>query len=336
MKYKAFISYSHAVDGHLAPAIQKTLQTLAKPWYKQKVFDIFRDETDLSTSPYLWGAIEDALKESGYLILMASPESAKSKWVKKEIDFWLKHKSINTILIALTEGIIEWDEKKNDFDWIKTTALPGSLKGKYKGEPNYANFIFAKNEDDLSLDSEEFDEAIRPIAATLHDKTVKELFGEIKKQHKKTLRLRNSIILVLLVFLFLLTFFGIKFYVEKRRTQIQLAMNYWEIARKAREEGNDLYSFHLFAEAVKENPDSEFHKTLLLDMNDYWQYLPLDNIFNIEMGVDGSAFNHDNTRILTCSHNWAQLLDVQTGRGFRCRRMAQNKERIYGLRQRAL
>jgi hypothetical protein len=103
VKYKAFISYSHADDWNLTPAIQKGLQSLAKPWYKMKAFNIFRDETDLSTSPYLWGTIEDALKESEYMILMASQKSAKSKWVKKEIEFWLKHRSIDTILIVLKQ-----------------------------------------------------------------------------------------------------------------------------------------------------------------------------------------------------------------------------------------
>lgn len=30
--YQAFISYSHAVDGELAPALQRALQGFAKPW----------------------------------------------------------------------------------------------------------------------------------------------------------------------------------------------------------------------------------------------------------------------------------------------------------------
>lgn len=32
--YEAFISYSHAADGQLAPAIQRALHRLARPWYK--------------------------------------------------------------------------------------------------------------------------------------------------------------------------------------------------------------------------------------------------------------------------------------------------------------
>jgi hypothetical protein len=31
MRYEAFVSYSHAVDGRLAPALQSALHRLAKP-----------------------------------------------------------------------------------------------------------------------------------------------------------------------------------------------------------------------------------------------------------------------------------------------------------------
>jgi len=32
MAYNAFVSYSHAADGRLAPAVQTGLQRLARPW----------------------------------------------------------------------------------------------------------------------------------------------------------------------------------------------------------------------------------------------------------------------------------------------------------------
>ena len=39
MAYDAFISYSHAADGQLAPAIQSALHRLAKPFYRMRDFD---------------------------------------------------------------------------------------------------------------------------------------------------------------------------------------------------------------------------------------------------------------------------------------------------------
>ena len=36
VRYDAFISYSHAADGKLAPNLQDALQRFAKPWYRRR------------------------------------------------------------------------------------------------------------------------------------------------------------------------------------------------------------------------------------------------------------------------------------------------------------
>ena len=50
MKYKAFMSYSHAADGELAPSLQSALQVFLKPFYRRRAIRVFRDETNLSAS----------------------------------------------------------------------------------------------------------------------------------------------------------------------------------------------------------------------------------------------------------------------------------------------
>ena len=45
--YTAFISYSHAVDGRLAPALQSALHGFAKPWYRLRALRVFRDQASL-------------------------------------------------------------------------------------------------------------------------------------------------------------------------------------------------------------------------------------------------------------------------------------------------
>ena len=44
--YRAFISYSHAADGKLAPTLQAALQSFAKPWYRLRSIRVFRDKTE--------------------------------------------------------------------------------------------------------------------------------------------------------------------------------------------------------------------------------------------------------------------------------------------------
>ncbi len=197
MKYKAFISYSHAVDSPLAAALQTALRLAAKPWYKLQVFDIFRDITDLSVSPHLWEDIESALDDSEHFILLASPPAAKSKWVKREIEHWLERRSLQTLILTVTQGHWRWDDKCGDFDWSRTDAIPQVLTGKFPGEPWIVDLRQITASDDLSLDNDDFLDAIKPILSTLHDKSVKEMFGEIHARHRANLRLRNLVITVL-------------------------------------------------------------------------------------------------------------------------------------------
>src|SRR5215211_6156050 len=96
--YDAFVSYSHAADGQLAPALQAGLQSLGKPWYRRRVLRVFRDKTSLSASPELWPSIERALAASRHFVLLASPEAARSRWVDHEVGWWLEHRSPATML----------------------------------------------------------------------------------------------------------------------------------------------------------------------------------------------------------------------------------------------
>ena len=85
---------------------------------------MFRDESTLAMTPRLWPAIEKALRDSRFFILMADPPSAQSEWVQKEVACWLETERAENMLIVWTGGNIVWDQAKNDFDWNRTTSLP--------------------------------------------------------------------------------------------------------------------------------------------------------------------------------------------------------------------
>src|SRR5262245_37569679 len=96
--YNAFISYSHTGDARLAGAIQSGLHRLAKPFYRLRALNVFRDKTSLAANPALWNAIQSALERSDYFILMASPASAQSEWVCRELGWWLAHREVDRLL----------------------------------------------------------------------------------------------------------------------------------------------------------------------------------------------------------------------------------------------
>src|SRR5262249_18333666 len=152
--------YSHAADGKLAPALQAGLHRFARPWYKLRAIRVFRDDTNLSISPGLWSSIEQALRESEYFLLLASPQAAASKWVTKEVEFWLAHRSAQTLLIILTDGEVAWDADARDMDWGRTTALPRNLQAVFGEEPLYLDVRWAKTSTHLSLDNLAFRDKI--------------------------------------------------------------------------------------------------------------------------------------------------------------------------------
>jgi len=185
MLYNAFISYSHAADGRLAPAFQRALHKFAKPWYRRRSLRVFRDKTSLSANPALWPAIESALSESEWFLFMASPQASQSHWVQKELSWWLEHRTCDRMLILLSEGELHWDESTQNFDWRRTTAVPGTLRGQFKDEPLYVDVRWAKSVANLSLRHSQFRGAILDVAAPLLGRAKDELDGEDVRQHRR-------------------------------------------------------------------------------------------------------------------------------------------------------
>jgi WD40 repeat protein len=199
--HHAFISYSHAADGAFAPTLEAALQRFAKPWYKLRALSVFRDAANLNLSPGLWESIAAALGESEYLLYLASPEAAASKWVNKELEYWIAHKDRRKLLILVTGGDLAWDEAARDFDWAVTTCVPRAMSGTLTGEPMYLDFRWAKTERELSLQHPRFKECVALLAATVHGQSVEDMVGEEIAQHRRTTRIRNAAVLTLTLLL---------------------------------------------------------------------------------------------------------------------------------------
>jgi hypothetical protein len=60
-------------------------------------------------------------------VLLASPQAAQSEWVGREIQQWKATKSVERILLVVTEGECHWDAGRGDFDPDRSTAVPPSL-----------------------------------------------------------------------------------------------------------------------------------------------------------------------------------------------------------------
>jgi WD40 repeat protein len=201
MAYDAFISYSHAADGRLAPAVQSGLQRLARPWYRARALRIFRDDTGLAVNPDLWGSIVRALNDSSWFVLLASPESAASAWVNREIEYWCEHKDSERILPVVTDGRLHWSPRRADFDATLSSALPPALAGRFHEEPRHLDLRWAREETQLDLRHSGFRDAVTELAAPMHGVPKEELESEDVRRHRRTLRLARIAVATLVALL---------------------------------------------------------------------------------------------------------------------------------------
>jgi tetratricopeptide (TPR) repeat protein len=195
--YDAFISYSHAKDKPTAAALQSVVQTLGKPWYRRRALRIFRDDTSLSATPELWPAIEQALARSRFLILLASPESAASPWVNREVAYWLEHKGAGTLLLAVTAGELAWDDAAADFDRRRDTPLPPALAGRFAVEPKWVDLRSYR--DGATPNDTRFIELGADFAAAIHGMPKEDLLSQEVRQQRRALMLAWSAVGSLLV-----------------------------------------------------------------------------------------------------------------------------------------
>src|SRR5215470_984383 len=194
--YDAFISYSHARDKPIAAALQLVVQRLGKAWHQRRVLRVFRDDTSLSAAPGLWPAIEQALDRSQYLILLTSPEAAASRWVNKEVAYWLEHKSADTLLIALTDGALAWDDARGAF--AADAPLPPALAGQFSSEPKWVDLTAFR--DPAAVASERFTELAADLAAAVRGVPKEDLLSQELREQRRALRLAWLAASTLLVF----------------------------------------------------------------------------------------------------------------------------------------
>lgn len=197
MKYAAFISYRVESDRSLASQIQRDLHRAARPaWYKLRlpVISVFRDQTNIPTTSGLSAEVQGALRESKYLILIASRGAASSAWVGEEVGYWLTIRSPRKILIVLADGNIVWNPDAQDFSWVSTDALPRVLKGAFHDQPKYEDLrgLARPGRQDAR-----YREAIRNLSAAIRELTPDKIESEELRQRQVARRFVTAVIVAL-------------------------------------------------------------------------------------------------------------------------------------------
>ncbi len=110
--YFAFISYKRE-DERWAKWLQRKLEHYHLPsvirgdGMPKKLRPIFRDKTDLGTG-VLKESLAEGLVQSKYLIVICSPNSARSRWVGQEIDVFVSHGRERQIIPFVVDGTLDF------------------------------------------------------------------------------------------------------------------------------------------------------------------------------------------------------------------------------------
>lgn len=116
-RYKAFISYSHA-DESWARWLQQKLERYRVPrrlaesrvegaYFSptpRRLHPVFRDRDELASSTDLGRAVDEALSQSGFLVVVCSPAAAASRWVNEEIKHFKAEGGRERILCLVVDG----------------------------------------------------------------------------------------------------------------------------------------------------------------------------------------------------------------------------------------
>lgn len=113
-KYWAFISYSHR-DAKVAAALQRSLETYRLPRrlvgtvtasgeLPAYLKPLFRDRDEMEAGADLKATVREALAQSRHLIVVCSPEAARSPWVNREIIEFKKLHGEARVLALIAAG----------------------------------------------------------------------------------------------------------------------------------------------------------------------------------------------------------------------------------------
>ncbi len=134
-KYWAFISYSHR-DSSWGDWLHRKLETFVVPaqiigkdisaGVPRRLYPVFRDREELPTAAALSSNIETALRESKYLIVIGSPNAARSLWVNNEIETFKRLGGSDRILCLVVDG-----EPNASADRAGEECFPLALRYRY-------------------------------------------------------------------------------------------------------------------------------------------------------------------------------------------------------------
>jgi WD40 repeat protein len=300
-QHDLFISYSTDPDYIVSQKIEGFLERFHKLKVPEgitlKQLRVCRDGSDFSIRKLreqtpdegnVKNTIAYYLHQSRYLLVLCSRNAALSEYVSFEVNWFIKNRGADSILLAITEGDNPTESKLFSEKIIQHglhTDVFFDLRGFKKNAKNWRKV-------------RDQEEELTNIAAFLNGETSGRILPVWQRSERKKLqRQRYAGLFLALVFLGL----AITAFIQRRTAiaqkvivQNQLARYYWNESRRVTAEGNEVSALHFAAEAVNTSADELLTKSILIDIKSslpqlsLWHQFPGDNIiFRPTFSADG-------------------------------------------------
>jgi len=262
--YRAFISYRHVErDRRWAKWLINKLESYRTPSHlidqgiAPRIGKLFRDDDEIPASSNLGTQLEDALKASEFLIVICSPDTPLSEWVRREISFFKALGRADNIIPLLVEGEpdVSFPEELLSITHTRTNAQGDTENYQEKVEPLAADVRLRSDESH----QETKQRALIRIAAALlrcgYD-ALKNREHQRQQKRKRTLYGLTSILIIVLSGLTLFSWY-----------QSQIAQKNAQQAQRERDHALVSQSAFLMKLAADKNKQGHYDTALLLGLN---------------------------------------------------------------------
>lgn len=348
-KYIAFISYRHTdPDFDIGAQIHREIESFSVPKSldsegKYKEMRVFRDREELTTKD-LSDSLDEALRQSEYLIVVCSRRTPESIWCTQEVEkFRAYHKDDTRIIPVLIEGEPHesfsqplqnlkstYVDDKGQVQERELELLAADLRPDEVKDLDFVGYEVLEETDKARLNQLK-KESIKILKSTEIYRIMATIlgvnFGDLRQRHKER---RNRMLLsisaivagVFLVFGLAMTNLYFRAEEARRVATEQTALMTLNTADRANEEGDRLYAM-LIADKAMEGADprmdgidrleGNYHRIL----NDALLSPPYSSVYMLEPGADLALYtiNDEKDRIITAGDtNNLLIYDMNNGR----------------------
>lgn len=189
-EYAAFISYRHLPrDQEVAKRVQQAIETYRLPRSASseaggtRLGKCFRDEDELAAAHSLPDRILDALSKSGSLVVVCTPDTAESVWVRREVEAYIEMHGRERVFAVLADG----SSAESIPEYLRANATRNSNEEAAKSNPLAADMR-------PEASDKKREETLRLIAAIANCG-----FDDLKQRDRARRRKRNAVIAVVAI-----------------------------------------------------------------------------------------------------------------------------------------